>query len=494
MFSQLKNSATRHPFFLVLMPAFVLGHVHNSYHHLVDYRFVWREVLLLFALPFIMWLLAAAGFRSRMRASLFLLPFLYLFLFGGLVKSWLDLHGGRLLSSYVFWLPVLLLLFGFLVLRIRRRGTYPSRWLLLGNTIALAWLLMEGVGFLAERNNNDLADTGKHLSNSYQGSRRINKPDIYYLLFDGYTSAPVQHLLGRDPFDLQTYLQQEGFTIDAEARSNYNFTAFSIGSIFNLDTLQRIDTMRKYFDYDYLPAVYTVFQSEWPRLLKREGYTFENYSIFDFEGAPTKLPSFDIWYQSYLFRQYNFFDRLNRDIGWHLPASIRLATSFADADFANGRRLQLEFLQKQLPSLARNNTGGPRFFYAHYLVPHAPYTYDSSGNYRPEDPKESIVTGYLRQSAWCDKLIREAVASIKAAATPGRPIVIILQGDHGLRFYEPARKQLSFAALDAVYCSDGPWISPPGNSHVNTFRILANRYFGKNYPMLPPKTFYLRDQ
>jgi hypothetical protein len=494
MKKNLLHTASRHPWFLLLLPAFVAAHISNSYQHLIDYRFVWRDVLLIFLLPAAAYGLFLLLLRSRIRAALLALPFTILFLFWGILKSWLDKVAGGLLASYVLWLPLMAIAFTFLFVKIRRRAPRPSRWLLYGNTFAAAWLLIEMGSFLFSGRGTDLGDLDKRLSALHQPVSGIAKPDIYYLIFDGYTASPVQRQLGRNPAALDSQLRASGFVIDTLARSNYNFTAFSLASIFNLDTLQHVDTGRKYFDYDYLPAVYTMFRSEWPQLLQKEGYAFANYSIFDFEGHPSKLPPFDIWYQALLYRQYNFFDRINNDIGWHLPARIRPRTGFEEDDFAQGRERQLRFLRRELPQVQELKKAAPLFVYAHYLVPHGPYTYDSIGRFHKPLKGQSEITGYLSQAAWCDRLILEAVAAIRAKARPGRPQVIILQGDHGLRFRTPAQRQLSFAALNAVYCSDGPWTAPAGCSHVNTFRILANRYFGKQLPLLPPKTFYLRDR
>jgi hypothetical protein len=70
--------------------------------------------------------------------------------------------------------------------------------------------------------------------------------------------------------------------------------------------------------------------------------------------------------------------------------------------------------------------------------------------------------------------------------------VIILEGDHGYRFYEKKDRLKEFRNLNAYYFSDRDYRSLSDSiSPVNTFRVVLNKYFCNSLPLLKDSSIYL---
>ncbi len=66
-------------------------------------------------------------------------------------------------------------------------------------------------------------------------------PDIYYIILDGYGRSDVlADLYGIDNTDFLRFLEQRGFYVAADARSNYSKTILSLASALNMQYLDEI--------------------------------------------------------------------------------------------------------------------------------------------------------------------------------------------------------------------------------------------------------------
>jgi hypothetical protein len=78
----------------------------------------------------------------------------------------------------------------------------------------------------------------------------------------------------------------------------------------------------------------------------------------------------------------------------------------------------------------------------------------------------------------------------------GRERVVIIEGDHGHGYHDNyALSDLEFSNLNAYFFSDKNYHSLyPTISPVNTFRIILNKYFCKNLPLLKDSSFFMRQK
>ena len=88
-------------------------------------------------------------------------------------------------------------------------------------------------------------------------------------------------------------------------------------------------------------------------------------------------------------------------------------------------------------------------------------------------------------------LIQNLVAFVSKPSS--RKKVVVIQGDHGYRFYDSKiDRQKEFMNLNAMHFSDGnPDSLYDGISPVNTFRVVLNRYFCQELPLLRDSSIYL---
>jgi hypothetical protein len=479
--------------FLYLFPLLLVLHTENLFHHFIKYSFVWKEITLLFLTPWIFLTLYWYLLRSISKAAIGTFSALLIFYFFTSLKVWLD-KTHSLFSHFWVLLPILLVLF-LLELYILKKRTPSIRVLYYLNTLFFVLVAYELVALFAySSTTEDLGDHQKKLAASYIPCRNCEKPDIYYILFDGYNSSTsLKARFNFDNKDLDSFLLEKKFRIIPYSRSNYNFTPFSISSCFNLDYLSKIDTVKAYSLVDYLPAVYSVYQNELFMILQKEGYQLHNQSIFDIKGFPSEVPAFDIWDMKDIYKTYNLAQVLYDNISWRFPF---LANKNELSEYARKRDGQFEKMKTIFLNTASKKTAEqPRFTYVHFSLPHGPYTYDSSGKKIAPAYYQTLAEkfkAYANQVQFCNGLIQKIIDLLMANKNPSRPLVIILQGDHGYRFNDVTKKELEFENLNAFYFSNGDYSRLYDSiSNVNTFRVVFNTFFKQEYPLLKDRSFFL---
>jgi hypothetical protein len=150
---------------------------------------------------------------------------------------------------------------------------------------------------------------------------------------------------------------------------------------------------------------------------------------------------------------------------------------------------------KQVPDKVK----GPKFIFAHLIIPHPPFIYSPNGDYVAEGPlmRREIYDlttpgndkpGYFNSISFINSAILKIVDNILAESKI--PPVIIIQGDHGaFRFNSPDQRM---SILNAYYFPDAGAraVLYPSITPVNTFRIILDSYFKQTYPLLPDVSWY----
>jgi hypothetical protein len=360
--------------------------------------------------------------------------------------------------------------------------------------ILIAW---EGISWLinSKQNVTDLGDPQKKFSNNYQPCASCKKPDIYYFLFDGYTSSSVlkSEFGFNNPLDLA--LAYKGFYVIPHSRSNYNLTPFSMGSVFNLDYLPRLESNEEFFIKDYLPGVATVYESELFPVLSKEGYKVINHSIFNLNKTSSSVPPYDLWEISQIYARHNIVWKTDQDIGWLIRRKLGLGGRvFRLQAYVDAKDRHLKRIYENTMTTIRTSEDQPKFVYSHFVLPHGPYSFDSVGNRYP--PKQfplnwdEYKNGYINQVKYTNRLIAQLVDSILQYKK--RPTAIIIQGDHGFRFNQPEKQQMQFDSYNAFYFSNEKYGQLRDSlTNVNTFRFVLNAFLEKELPILRDTTIFL---
>lgn len=165
-------------------------------------------------------------------------------------------------------------------------------------------------------------------------------------------------------------------------------------------------------------------------------------------------------------------------------------------------RSELDILE-QLPF----NPDRPQFVVAHLLSPHPPFVFDAEGHFVPansfmfgdcnffQGTQEEYVRGYSSKVQYLNTRLIRIVDHL--LDNPNRPVVIILQGDHGPGSYwdferlENSCPRERLPILNAYYF---PYENArkklyPSISPVNSFRLISDQILNQPTPLLEDISF-----
>lgn len=491
----MKNILSRIPFFLFLLPLFIVVHIEKQFYELYRYELMYSRLAFIFLMPFAAWFFFRLFTKDWKKAAMLAFAScLFIFYFNEVRYLMARRFTGSFVSGYGFLLPVLLLVLGVFLYRIGKNKNGFSKSFLFIN-IAFLLFIAGDIFLLVSR---------RQLSHSLAAKEAMattpcdtcTKPDIYYLLFDCYTSSKtLKEEFHYDNSGVDSFLEQRGFRIIRNSKSNYNLTPFSMGSNFNMDYLKEVHINTDYYLRDYVPALKTVYNNRLFPLLEKEGYELVNHSVFNVKDHATTLKLFDIWDIARLYDQYNFFKKTYMDLAFHLPRWLQFNIDDSrGGEYARNRDRNDTMAYNHLMNTIHTPNSKPRFVYTHFLVPHTPFTWDSTGKrvgIREMMTVEDEKMAYLQQTIYVNGILKRVVDSIMTNVK--RPLVVIIQGDHGYRYSDMSQAEKEFPNLNAFYFYNKDYrLLNDSLTNVNTFRVVFNTFMGKKYEMLPNKHFFLQ--
>ena len=404
------------------------------------------------------------------------------------------------LAHYKYLLPLLLTVGISLYFPLRKKKTVPSHLFLYLNMLMLILLVIDCSQLIIKTAPKINALLSDKTTDTYllPPCDSCLKPDVYFIIFDGYTgSDALQQYWHYDNSALDSFFHNRGFFTAAHSTSNYNYTSFSIGSTLNMDYHQttfnqKIDLLL------YCKGIRSIENNVVCRLFQHLGYTIHNQSFFPVPGdEPHQSISYLSNKRSILMAP-TLLTLLISDLGWNFKITQSFFNShFIQEQTENSRSSlqQIKNTYKNLFQIASQKNNTPVFVYAHFMLPHSPYLFDSTGNITPESTwlnnTEHAKESYLSQLKHTNTLIKEITTHLQK---PGnRPRIIIIQSDHGFRLFPQEMKQLEFNNLNAIYFPDQQYAGLYDSiSSVNTFRYIFRKYFNAPLPLLKDSTVYIR--
>ena len=327
-------------------------------------------------------------------------------------------------------------------------------------------------------------------------------PDIYFIILDGYTRQDA--LLSDFNYDNTAFLddlRKLGFYVADCSRSNYQKTQGSLAAALNMNYMPELDAalaaqglndedigvlvkhsqVRKLLEsIGYLTVA---FDSgfEWSRIsdadvyLQYSGKPYELQVPQPFEVILLRTTALQVWFDSQL----------------KLPAHNQ--TPFTDVNFTFDDHINRQlYIMDELPHLA--SFSGPKFVFAHIMIPHVPYVFEPDGQiatdpgyYSSPDSNGPVDEGHLL-SGYTNEiqfLNNRLPAILDALITQSRvPPIILLLGDHGLG------NENRLENLSAYYLPDGgPGTFYPNITPVNAFRLIFDTRFGTHYGLLADTSY-----
>jgi hypothetical protein len=332
------------------------------------------------------------------------------------------------------------------------------------------------------------------------------RPDIYYLILDGYGRQDILQLLyDLDNSEFLNALKHRGFYIAEESSSNYMQTLLSVGSSLNMDYLQDLKAQGIRIE-NHADLISIVENSKVRTVLAQNGYQTVSFR----NSYNATVPNAEIYYDDTGFAYpLTVFESLAIDLSMarvlsHVPAFNKVLIEMP----YNTHRSQILSTFNRLQGIPLLD--GDYFVYAHIIAPHPPFVFDENGEaiphrepfrladgnqYIKNHSRQDYITGYRNQLRYINTLVLTTVDAILAESKT-RPIIII-QGDHGpgshlhfgmLKKTLPGER---FSMLNAYYFPNQDYSALyPSISPVNSFRVLLDQFFNGDYALLPDRHYY----
>ena len=493
------------PFHSFLLPVLFILWVYLDYSGLIDMNVALIIFLIIMLLVIGVFLILFYFLKSTLKAAAIttVLSATYLF-FKNIQQSFSGIPVLDAFTRYRFYLPFLAIGLSYLLYKLIR-ARQLSRVTLFLNILFSVYLLMALWGIarlqteaaLERRNIIQRFDTQKSIS-TVKGTQH-SYPDIWYIVFDGYpSSAYIRDVLKSDNAELDTLLEKKGFFLVNHSRSNYNETAFSMAATFSMQYLTWMKDTTAALSSIYYKAASSVEISPVIQYMKAAGYDFYNLSIFDFTDHPSIQKNYFVKGRSKSVILYNtLWESYKRDIRWNFynipPNDTAVSPGSQENSF---KKSGLNFNDVIIDSLNKlsviTDKKKPRFIYGHVYIPHFPYLYNSAGvPYKDSVYSAEIFHDKKRFSEYTAYGRKILVSLVKQLLQNNNQPVIILQSDHGatLAIYDDSPKAYRFSNYSSFYFPDKNYDNLYDSiSNINTFRVVLNKYFNQQFPLLPDST------
>jgi hypothetical protein len=488
-----------HPFLFAVFPILYL--FSENLESALPLGVLTRPVLLALALSALMLGFLWLVFRSAQRAAVLASVLILLFYSYGHVLRALSRDRAALLLGV--WTVIAT---GSMVLVARAPRRLPR--LTAGmNLAALVLVVMNLVPIVASglggRERSAAGSPSEH-SIPVDPQKPVERPDIYYLVFDRYADEEsLSETFGFDNRPFLSWLSDKGFFVAKDSTANYPRTAQSLASSLNLSYLDFLPTEGE--QAKSYGAIYDLLGDfEAARFLKDNGYRYLHMGSW---FGPTKTdPSADVNYDFKSLSEFeNILYRTTLLSELDQDGSLLRKLNPRQTEWAR-RRWQFEHL------IEIADDPGPNFVFAHILVPHPPYVTDADGGFVEveEERTRPLKQLYVDQLVYTNRQIQKVVNGL-LSASPEDPPVIVLQADEGPQpneflnikptrvfdWTEASRETLlfKFRLFNAYYLPGGAdRVLYPSITPVNTFRVIFDRYLGADLELLPDKNYVQRDR
>ncbi|MEP7081576.1 MAG: sulfatase-like hydrolase/transferase [Chloroflexota bacterium] len=329
---------------------------------------------------------------------------------------------------------------------------------------------------------------------------RGDAPDVYNIILDRYAGSTA--LAEAFDFDNEPFLaalEERGFRVARHAHANYIKTPLSLVSSLNMEFLDAEQLASEQESGRDRDPIHRLLRGRLavPAAFKAIGYQYVHVANW-WQPSATNVDA----------------DRVFRYAGQDefsaVLAQTTLLRAFNEPEAAptdpydwqvlhNNTRYALDKLD-EIPQLP-----GPKFVFAHLLIPHDPYVFDVDGSFmgRSQVAEQGRVDSYRRQLQYANTRILGVIDRIIAESDDA---VIFLQADEGPFPARYAEDEWGFRWRDATDAEleekfgilfamrvPGADVDAAGfhdeMTPVNAWRVIFNARFGTDLPMLPDRSW-----
>jgi hypothetical protein len=498
-----------HPLLFGIYPALALmGYNLGQILPGTAFRSVWVTLLIAIALYALAWLI----FRDPQRAALAASLLLILFYSYGQVYDGLSTvsPGGFVLGRhrYLFPLWAILAVIGLVLIWRAKKDLRQMNSILTAIAAVAVFFPLFQLGSYEVRVQAAEKQMRSKLAgvNSQQADSQI-KPDIYYIILDGYARHDVMKNDWRfDDSEFEDGLRSLGFVIAECSQSNYPQTELSIPATLNMEWVPEMCPDCKPGTKDFSQLWAATQHNAVRSFLENQGYTTVSFE--------TGFPWSEWRDADHYFKADPSMVEKGSSTGQHLNAfeamltkttALRPIIDIQTTDQKKNKGKQkasaldvdrfpnFMFRVRVLNTLAHMETASteiesPKLVYAHIISPHTPYVFGKHGEMI--DLVDSELSGDAYARAYTDQayyVSMQVLALVrKIIETSDQPPIIIIQSDHG-NSHERVDRLKNLSAFYLPY-GRGQLVYPT-ITNINTFRILFDAYFNTNYGRLEDQSY-----
>ena len=484
---QRMQSVPFHPLFFAVYPALALLGININE---VEPAVLWRPLLVLLLSAAVLLLLFGLFSRDWHRAALLLSIFIFLFFTYGHVYAYLkklEIAGfvlGRHRQMLPLWLGLAALAAWWVMRKVRSAQAFTPVLNLL-SVFLIVFPTFQTISYVIQREQTEKAALeaaqakGTALPLGYA-------PDIYYIILDAYGRADVmQEMFGYDNAPFLQSLESKGFYVAECSLSNYGQTMLSLTSSLNYDYLDSLTSSLTPEEDTRAPLRALGQYNNARKFLTAQGYKIvsfaTNFPVSEWKDA-------DYFLDPPLRGMSDFEIMLIQTSAWRAPMDlVNEPPERASAEWYRRRTLSaLDAMETTVPDIS-----GPKFVFMHLVIPHHPFVFGPNGeeldSIESGVPKfEEYKVKYPDQVTYINQRITSIVDLI-LQSSPNPPIIVI-QGDHGPAPFDVIERRMKI--LNVYYFPDDLEGLYPTITPVNTFRLIFNKYFGQNYPLLEDRSLY----
>lgn len=340
----------------------------------------------------------------------------------------------------------------------------------------------------------DTRENGTEIVNNMSLGERAQLNDIYYIIFDRYSSVEMlDEVFGYDNNEIVKYLQRKGFYIASESSANYMTTTPSLASSLNMEYLNFLTEKVGEESKNLSPMCSMLQDYKVWRLLKAKGYKFIHLGS---SFQPTRHNKYaDLNFNYTKMSEYSMI-LFKSTILYPILEQLEIY----DLRLEHWEGILYKFQKlSELPHMKE-----PKFVFAHMLIPHTPFVFGRDGKFLSQKfvNNRSRYENYLDQLVFLNKKIKVLVDQLLASSDV--PPIIILQGDEGsypIRLVQAGEKfdwskassveiKQKMNILNAYYL---PGVDTTelyqSISPVNSFRLIFNLYFDTDFKLLPDQSY-----
>jgi hypothetical protein len=322
--------------------------------------------------------------------------------------------------------------------------------------------------------------------------------DIYHIVLDRYGSDDALATgLGIDNSEYTASLEERGFQVARSSHANFDRTALSLASTFSMSLLEDVAQEMGPDNPSWGPLYDLLKASPVATVLQDLGYRYVHVGSWYHQTAGSETADQVVRPANLIDLQSVLLDQ-SAITGLSDMADILLshAPNGLLQRLAETTRTQLERLHDV------TEQDGPKYVFAHLLVPHEPYLLLGDGSFAPDEA--SFATQLAFANAELDKLLDRLLAG-----SPEEHPIVIIQADEGPypKGYEPEVEDFDwetasdedyvtkFGVLNAMYLPGPEGSAPVADdiSLVNTYPEVLPRYLDLDLEWSEDRVFATTD-